>query len=138
MCPDSDSKVDNYSHKQKYTVNTTQAVVGAGLVFLDIATGFPGSVHDARVLRSTSLFAQTERRDILDSPQELINGLLVRPFLSDGAYPPTSWQVKPYSFNLNLSATEKSFNKHVFSKGHGRKNVWGAKRKVEMLTETFR
>ena len=66
ICPDSDSKVDYYSRKQKYTVNT-QAVVGADLVFLDIATGFPGSVHDARVLRSTSLFAQAERRDILDS-----------------------------------------------------------------------
>ena len=68
----------------KYTVNT-QAVVGADLVFLDIVTGFPGNVRDARVLRSTSLFAQAERRDILDSPQELINGLLVRPLiLGDG------------------------------------------------------
>ena len=47
ICPDSDSKVDYYSRKQMYTVNT-QAVVGADLVFLDIATGFPGSVHDAR------------------------------------------------------------------------------------------
>ena len=91
ICPDSDSKVDYYSRKQRYTVNT-QAVVGADLVFLDIATGFPGSVHDARVLRSTLLFAQAERRDILDSPQELINGLLVRPLiLGDSAYPPTTW-----------------------------------------------
>ena len=32
--------------KKKYTVNT-QAIVGADLVFLDIATRFPGSVHDA-------------------------------------------------------------------------------------------
>ena len=107
--------MDYYSRKQKYTVNT-QAVVGADLVFLDIATGFPGSVQDARVLRSTSLFAQAERRDILDSLQELINGLLVRPLiLGGGAYPPTTWQVKPYSFNLNLSDTEKSFNKHLSS-----------------------
>ena len=107
--------MDYYSRKQKYTVNN-QAVVGADLVFLDIATGFPGSVQDARVLRSTSLFAQAERRDILDSLQELINGLLVRPLiLGGGAYPPTTWQVKPYSFNLNLSDTEKSFNKHLSS-----------------------
>ena len=75
ICPDSDSKVD-YSRKQKYTVNT-QAVVGADLVFLDITIGF-------RVLRSTSLFAQAERRDILDSPQELLNGLLVRPLILGG------------------------------------------------------
>ena len=46
ICPDNESKVDYYSRKQKYAVNT-QAVVGANLVFLDIATGFPSSVHDA-------------------------------------------------------------------------------------------
>ena len=90
ICPDSDSKVDYYSRKQKYTVNT-EAVVGADLVFLDSATGFSSSVQDAQVLRSTSLFAQAERRDILDSPQELINSPLVRPLiLGDGAYSPTT------------------------------------------------
>ena len=95
ICPDSDSKVDYYSRKQKYTINT-EAVVGADLFFLDIATGFSGSVHDAQVLRSTSLSAQAERRDILVSPQELINSPLVRPLiLGDGVYPPTTWQVKP-------------------------------------------
>ena len=100
--------MDYYSRKQKYTVNT-QAVVGADLVFLV-------SRQDARVLRSTSLFTQAERRDILDSLQELINGLLVRPLiLGGGAYPPTTWQVKRYSFNSNLSDTEKSFNKHLSS-----------------------
>ena len=104
--------MDYYSRKQNYTVNT-QAVVGADLVFLDIATGFPGSFHDARVLRSTSLFAQAKRRDILDSPEELAS---FQPLiLGDGAYPPTTWQVKPYSFNLNLSDVENSFNKHLSS-----------------------
>ena len=113
--PDSENKVDYYSRKQKYTVNT-QAVVGADLVLLDIATRFSGSVHDAWVLRSTSLFAQAERRDILDSPQELINGLIFRPLiLGDSANPSPTWQVKPYSFNLNLPNTEKSFNKHLSS-----------------------
>ena len=116
---------DYYWRKQKYTV-TTQAVVGTDLIFLDIATGFLGSVHDARVLRSTSLFAQAERRDILDSPQELINGLLVRPsILGDVAYPPTTLQVKTYSFNLNLSDPEKSFNKHLSSASVTVKRVFG-------------
>ena len=68
-------------------------------------SGFPRYCH-------WILFAQTERRDILDSPQELINRLLVRRLiLGDGAYPPTTWQVKPYLFNLNLLDTEKSFSK---------------------------
>ena len=74
ICPENDRKVDYYSRKQMYTENT-QAIVEADPVFLDIATGFPGSVHDARVLRSTSLFAQAERTDILDSSQELVTQL---------------------------------------------------------------
>ena len=41
--------IDYFCRKQKYTVNT-QAVVGAGGIFLDVVTGFPGSINDARVL----------------------------------------------------------------------------------------
>ena len=68
ICPDSDIKLDYYSRKQKYTVKT-QAVVGADLVFQDVATGFADSAHDdfhffSLVLRSSSLFAQAERREI--------------------------------------------------------------------------
>ena len=48
-----------------YTENT-QAIVEADPALLDLATGFPGSVHDTQGLRSTSLFAQAEKRDILD------------------------------------------------------------------------
>ena len=48
LTPSSDSKVDYFNRKQKFTVNT-QAVIGANLEFLDVATGFPGSVHDAGV-----------------------------------------------------------------------------------------
>ena len=64
ISPNCDSKVDYYSRKQKYTVNT-QAVVGGNLMFLDVATGFPGSIHDARVLRATSLFQKAEQGIIL-------------------------------------------------------------------------
>ena len=35
----SESKPDNYSRKQKFTTNT-QAVIGANLVFLDVARAF--------------------------------------------------------------------------------------------------
>ena len=117
-CPDSDIKVDYYSRKQKYMGNT-QAVVGADLVFQDAATGFADSVHNFFHFFFTSfkehiIIRRSRKRDILGSPQELINGFLVRPLiLSDGAYPPTAWQVRPYSFNLNLSDTEKSSNKHL-------------------------
>ena len=80
ICPDSDIKVDYYSRKQKYTVNT-QAVVGADLVFQDVATGFADSVHDffhffSQVLRSTSLFAQAEREIYLAHLKNWLTGFL--------------------------------------------------------------
>ena len=48
-----DSKADYYCKKQWYTIST-QAIIGSNLIFLDVATGFPGSVHDARILRLSS------------------------------------------------------------------------------------
>ena len=55
LAPSSDSKVDYFSRKQKFTVNT-QAAIGANLEFLDVATAYPGSVHDARVYDQAHYF----------------------------------------------------------------------------------
>ena len=54
LAPPNEHKADYFSRKQCYTINT-QAVIGGNLRFLDIANGFPGSLHDARVLENTSL-----------------------------------------------------------------------------------
>ena len=37
-------------------------------MFLDVSTGYPGSIHDARVLRPSHLFEETENHIILNSP----------------------------------------------------------------------
>ena len=47
-------KANHFSRKRRYTIST-QGFLGANLVFLDIATRFPGSCHDARNFRNTSL-----------------------------------------------------------------------------------
>ena len=113
LCVDSESRVDYFSRKQRYTINT-QAVVGANLMFLHIATGYPGSLHDARILRLSNLYTRAEREEILKTPSKIIDGFSVRPLLlSDSAYPMTLWQVKPFSFTLNLTEREKLFNKHL-------------------------
>ena len=115
MPPEGDNKVDYYSMKQKYTIDT-QAIVGENLVSLDTATGYPGSIHDARVLRSTSLYWKFERHNILAAPCDVVNGLNFQPLLiSDGAYPPTTWSVKPFPYRLNLSSAEKTFNQSLSS-----------------------
>ena len=115
MKPDTESAVDYFSRKQKYTVNT-QAVVGANLLFLDVATGFPGSIHDARMLRATKLFNDAEAGVILVNPTDIIEDQEIRPLLlGDGAYPPTSWQVKPFPQNIRLTNAQKRYNKKLSS-----------------------
>ena len=111
--PPTESKVDYFSRKQKYTVNT-QAVIGANLMFLHVATGFPGSIHDARMCRATSVFQEAENGQILATPTDVINGYAVRPLiLGDSAYPCTNWILKPFNFNLNLTQDQKKYNRKV-------------------------
>ena len=115
MAPSSDSKADYFSRKQKFTVNT-QAVIGANLEFLDVATGYPGIVHDARVLRSSALFQQAEAQIILSTPLKDVDNVKIRPLLlSDSAYPATLWQVKPYKQNIVLHHSQTKFNKALSS-----------------------
>ncbi|XP_066929993.1 uncharacterized protein [Clytia hemisphaerica] len=113
--PASEHKGDYYSRKQCYTINT-QAVVGGNLKILDVATGFPGSIHDARVLAHTSLFRKAERLEILTDPTKRIDNNTIRPLLlGDGAYPLVPWLVKPYPFIPALTRSEKRFNKILSS-----------------------
>ena len=110
----SDSKVDYFNRKQKFTVNT-QVVIGANLEFLHVATGYLGSVHDARVLRS-STFQQAEGQIILSTPLKDVDNVKIRPLLlSDRAYPATLWQVKPYKQIIMLNHSQKKFNKALSS-----------------------
>ena len=53
--PANEDKKDYFSRKQCHTINT-QAATGANLKILDLAMGFPGSIHDARALRKISIY----------------------------------------------------------------------------------
>ena len=82
--PKCESKYNYFCRKQRYSINT-QAVVGGDLLFLDLATEFPGSLHDSLLLRHTSLFAKANDKEILAEPEKLIENLTVRPLiLEDG------------------------------------------------------
>ena len=131
------SKVDYYSRKQKYTKNT-QSVVGGDLMFLDVATGFPGSMHDARVLRATSFFQKAEQGDIISSPLDVILNQRVRPLIiGDGAYPSTPW-CKPYRRTINLSDAENKFNRKLCSARSSVERAFGTlKGRCKKVVEYF-
>ena len=72
-------------------------------MFLHVATGYPGSLLDARILRFSSLFGKAEKNEILAHLTKSIGGFNVRPLiLSDSAYPSTMWQIKPFPFRQKL------------------------------------
>jgi len=78
---------DYFNRKQKYST-VTQAVADSRMLFTDVSTGWPGSIHDARVLRLSRVFREIENGTILTKPVAVINGTNVRPLLlSDPAYP---------------------------------------------------
>ena len=112
--PANEFGADYFNRKQTYSINT-QAVVGERLKFMDVSTGFPGSIHDSRVLRH-STFARRAQNDILQEPTKRINNYDIKPMiLGDSAYPPFRWLLKPFTRHRNLTAEEKHFNRTVSS-----------------------
>lgn len=55
---------DYFNRKPKYSINLQGTVDGTG-VFIDVNTGWPGSMHDARVLRLSSLYRKATNDKIL-------------------------------------------------------------------------
>ena len=87
---------DYYNRKGWYSV-VLQAVVDHRYLFRDINIGWPGSVHDARVLVNSSLFEKAENELLLIGQEREIEGCTIPVFLIGGsAYPLLKWLLKPF------------------------------------------
>ena len=94
---------DYFNRKQNYSINLQGTVDGKGM-FIDVSTGWPGSMHDARVLRLSSFYSKTTDGEILSEPEKSIEGIAVRPLLlGDSAYPLLSWLIGPYPQSATLT-----------------------------------
>ena len=101
---------DYFNRKQHYSVNL-QAIVDAKLKFIHATVGYPGSIHDARVLRLSGLYDFAENEQILSGPMRNINGTELGPLLAgDSAYPLTNWLMKPFSDRGRLTAELRKLN----------------------------
>ena len=111
LTPATENKNDSYSRKKRHTINT-QALVGANLMFLDVATAFPGCMHDARVLQHTALFRIARQGEISSKPFDQIDNVIIKPvLLGDGAYPLSTWMMKPYAYSPKLTRAGKKKKK---------------------------
>ena len=105
-----DNHKDYYNRKQFYSLVLRWDVAGK-LLFRHNSFGYPGSVHNSRVLRLSGLADLAEKGQILKSPTKIIQGYEVRPMLAgDSAYPLSVWLLKPFSTRENLLREEKKFN----------------------------
>ena len=101
---------DYFNRKQHYSVNL-QAIVDANLKFIHASVGYPGSIHDARVLRLSGLYDFAENEQILSGPIRDISGTDIGPLLAgESAYPLTTWLMKPFPNRGRLTPKQRKFN----------------------------
>lgn len=89
---------DSYICREGYPAMHLQAVCDSELMFLDVFSAYPGSVHDARVFKNSPLY---------DALQELPPKFHL---LGDSAYPLSASVLTPFRDNGHLSLEEKGFN----------------------------
>ena len=72
-----------------------------------MSTGFPGSIHDARILRLSKLQRESAQGNWLNGPLKEIGGCEVGPLLvGDSAYPLSTWLMKPFKQTRTLTESQ--------------------------------
>ena len=102
---------DYYNRKGWHSVSL-QGVVDHEAFFTDIYVGWPGRVHDARVLKNSDIYVRGESGCLFPSNCiQSINGVNVPVVLiGDPAYPLRPWLMKPYINSGSLTPEQLCFN----------------------------
>ncbi|KAK5648193.1 hypothetical protein RI129_003085 [Pyrocoelia pectoralis] len=91
----------SYINRKGYHSILLQAVCNVDLLFTDVYTGFPGSVHDAALFKQSDLYNKITTGDI-DLGEFYIIG--------DKAYPLQTYLMVPFKDVGHLSLQQKKFN----------------------------
>ncbi|XP_071947392.1 uncharacterized protein [Antedon mediterranea] len=101
---------DYYNRKGWHSI-VLQAVADHMLRFTNIYVGWPGRVHDARILRNSDIFEKGENRQLFPMQNEVISGIEVPLLiLGDPAYPLKSWLMKGFPERENITRDQRTFN----------------------------
>jgi len=100
-----------FNWKQDYSI-VRQGVANASFRFLDVTTVYPGSIHDARILRMSGLHWKVRQGNWLKGPVKQIGPVEVWPLLiGDSAYPLSLWLIKPFKQTATLTEEQAHYNK---------------------------
>ena len=102
----------DYVNRKGFHSIIMKAVVDCNYRFRDVVIGWPGSVHDARVLSNSSIYKKGKENKLFPGIQtKQIRDQDISPFLiGDPAYPLLSWLMKPYPENSSTPRIERVFN----------------------------
>ena len=103
VCPGSDQ---DYYNRKSFPSMQLQVVVDDRMLIINSYTGWPGSVHDARVLRNSDLFHKAEMGQLFEQGNFLVG---------DSAYPLKAWLTTPFRNYPNLTAQQRLFNRRITS-----------------------
>ena len=95
-----------YFNRKQFHSIVLQGVCVDDLKFTDVNVGWPGRVHDAKVLRNSSLWDEGFHKCDYGNFH----------LLGDGAYPLKEWLLTPYRDNGHLSQKQTQFNIALSSK----------------------
>ena len=100
-----------YVNRKGYHSILLQAVCDCHYLIRDAVIGWPGSVHDARVLSNSTIFRQGNDKTLFSgATNKMISDKEVAPVLiGDPAYPLLPWLLKPYP-DKNSTQIERNFN----------------------------
>lgn len=105
---------EDYFNRKHFYSYLVQGVVDSTGLFLSVATGFPGSLHDARMLRLSEFNRAADDNIILTEPTLDLQGTVMRPIVvADSAYPLKSWLLPVIKDNGSLTRAKKKFNKEL-------------------------
>ncbi|XP_071576918.1 putative nuclease HARBI1 [Temnothorax nylanderi] len=90
------------NRKMQYAI-TLQAICDANLKFTDCYTGYPSSVHDARIFRNSDIYHSIRQNPEKYFPHDEF-------ILADKAYPTLKWCITPYMNRGNLRKQQEKFN----------------------------
>nr|XP_022899862.1 putative nuclease HARBI1 [Onthophagus taurus] len=97
--PSEDS--DSYINRKGYYSIQMQAVCNHNRKIIDLFVGYPGSVHDSRVVRNSSLFNTLE---------EKCGNYFI---LADSGYPLKSNVLTPFKDRGNLTDRQQNYNRKL-------------------------
>ncbi|XP_045199193.2 putative nuclease HARBI1 [Mercenaria mercenaria] len=87
---------ENYINRKCFPSIILQAVCESDLRFTDVYCGWPGSVHDARVLKKSPLYHEIDEDPVKKFPGNTH-------ILGDSAYSLTTWLLVPFKDYGNLN-----------------------------------